>query len=182
MMRYMIMIITVSASAVAWAGFMASNPDLVDQVARTARDGVRVQRNEAQARQEMAEPVSISGIERIRADSRGHHVTDVQVNNRRITGLIDTGATAVAINESMARDAGIRLSPADFIYEVSTANGAARAARATIREMRIGTIRISNVDALVLEDRALDVMLVGMSFLKRLRSFSIERGELVMKR
>ncbi len=48
--------------------------------------------------------------------------------------------------------------------------------------MRIGTIRISNVDAIVLEDRALDVVLVGMSFLSRLRSYSVERGELVMKR
>ena len=182
MLRYLILVFTLSASAIGWTSFMASHPDLVDQAARTARDGMRVQQNRAQAERETAEPVAISGIERIRADGRGHHVAEVLVNNRRITGLIDTGATVVAINESMARQAGIRVAPADYIYQVSTANGEAKAARATIREMRIGTIRVSNVDAIVMEDRALGTMLVGMSFLSRLRSFSIERGELVMKR
>ena len=182
MLRYLILVFTLSASAIGWTSFMASNPELVDQAARTARDGVRVQQNRAQAEQENAQPVAISGIERIRADARGHHVADVQINNRRFTGLIDTGATVVAITETSARSAGIRVVPADYIYQVNTANGSAKAARATIREMRIGTIRVTNVDAIVMEDRALDGMLVGMSFLSRLRSFSIERGELVMKR
>ena len=76
---------------------------------------------------------------------------------------------------------GINVSPADFIYEVNTANGKAKVAPAMIREIEIGRVRVRDVEAAVLDDRALDGTLLGMTFLKRLESFSVTDGDLILK-
>lgn len=117
----------------------------------------------------------------VRADPRGHYVADVKLNGRGVEALIDTGATVVAINRSMARRIGLSLSEADFKHQVQTANGSARAASATIDRIQIGKISVENIQAAVLEDKALDGVLVGMSFLNRLSKFQVEGGALVMQ-
>ncbi|MEO0543300.1 MAG: TIGR02281 family clan AA aspartic protease [Pseudomonadota bacterium] len=128
------------------------------------------------------QPVRLSGIERVRRDQQGHYVGDFRLNNYRVKGLIDTGATTIAINESTARRAGIYLNRDEFKYTVNTANGAVRAARATINNVQIGQIRVAEVEAAILPDEALDIVLVGMSFMNRLRGFEYDNGQLVLKR
>ncbi|MEL6818774.1 MAG: TIGR02281 family clan AA aspartic protease [Pseudomonadota bacterium] len=128
------------------------------------------------------QPVRLSGVERIRRDQQGHYVGEFRLNNHRVQGLIDTGATTIAINESVARRAGIYLRRDDFKYTVNTANGAVRAARATINNVRIGQIKVAEVEAAVLPDEALNVVLVGMSFMNRLRGFEYDNGQLVLRR
>jgi aspartyl protease family protein len=110
----------------------------------------------------------------------GHFVAEFKLNGRRIEAMVDTGATAVAINESVARQIGERLTNADFRYSVNTANGKAKAAVINIEDITIGRIRVSNVQAMVLEDGALDGVLIGMSFMNKLRKFSVENGELIL--
>jgi aspartyl protease family protein len=117
---------------------------------------------------------------RLSADARGHFTGDFKLNGRRVEALVDTGATLVAINASMAKRIGIDLTPADFKYEVDTANGKARAASAMIDNLQIGRIYIESVQALVLDDKALDGTLIGMSFLKRLDKFEVADGALVL--
>ena len=117
---------------------------------------------------------------RLPADARGHFTGDFKLNGRRVEALVDTGATLVAINLSTAKRIGIDLTPADFKYEVDTANGKARAASAMIDNLQIGRIYIENVQALVLDDKALDGTLIGMSFLKRLDKFEVADGALVL--
>lgn len=114
-------------------------------------------------------------------DRQGHFRDEFRLNGHRTNALIDTGATLVAINASMAQRIGIRLRSSDFIYEVNTANGTTRAAAATIAKLEIGRIHVENVDAVVLEDNALTGTLIGMSFLKRLQSFQVDSGMLVLK-
>ncbi|MEO1700442.1 MAG: TIGR02281 family clan AA aspartic protease [Pseudomonadota bacterium] len=128
------------------------------------------------------QPVRLSGVERVRRDQQGHYVGDFRLNNFRVKGLIDTGATTIAINESVARRAGLRLRRDDFKYQVNTANGAVVAARATINDVQIGQIRVSAVEAMVLPDETLNVVLVGMSFMNRLRGFEYDNGQLVLRR
>lgn len=127
-----------------------------------------------------AVPVS-SGSVRLKPDERGHYVAEFRMNGRPVEALVDTGASMVAINKSTARRLGINVSPADFIYEVNTANGKAKVASAMIREIEIGRVRVRDVEAAVLDDRALDGTLLGMSFLKRLESFSVADGDLILK-
>ena len=94
--------------------------------------------------------------------------------------LVDTGATLVAINESTARRIGIRLKPSDFKYKVRTANGITEAAAATIKEIRIGRVVVRDIRASVSRDESLSVILLGMSFLNKLKRFEVDSGTLVL--
>jgi aspartyl protease family protein len=114
-------------------------------------------------------------------DERGHFQSDFKMNGRKVHAMIDTGATYVAINRSTANKIGVRVSPQDMTYSVTTANGATAAAAIIINEVAIGRIRINNVPALVLDDSALDGILMGMSFLKELDRFTIENRTLIMQ-
>ena len=114
-------------------------------------------------------------------DERGHFQTEFKLNGRKISALIDTGATYVAMNRTMASRIGIKVTSQDMKHKVSTANGQASAAAVVIKEVSIGKIRVSNVQALVLEDNALDGILMGMSFLKELDRFAIENRTLVLE-
>ena len=117
----------------------------------------------------------------IPADANGHFRAEFKINGRRVTGMVDTGATLVALNESTARKLGVNLKASDFQHEVQTANGTARAAVARLNSLAIGRIHLEDVDALVLEDAALGGTLVGMSFLSRLNSYRVEDGMLQLK-
>ncbi|MDA4847953.1 TIGR02281 family clan AA aspartic protease [Hoeflea poritis] len=116
------------------------------------------------------------------ADSRGHFHGDFRINGRSVAGLIDTGATAIAINRSTARKVGVFVSPAMFKYRVMTANGAVKAARVELGSVELKSIRIRNVEAYVLDDDSLAGTLIGMSFLNRLSSYRARDGKLVLTR
>jgi aspartyl protease family protein len=116
----------------------------------------------------------------LRADGRGHFMGEFKINGRPVTAMVDTGATVVALNMSTARKAGIAVAAKDFRHKVTTANGEVRAAAATIASMQIGRITIENVEAMVLEDKALSGTLVGVSFLNRLAKYQVENGMLLL--
>jgi aspartyl protease family protein len=114
------------------------------------------------------------------ADPRGHFTADFRLNGRPVAAMVDTGATLVAINASTARKIGIALHSSDFRYKVETANGPTKAAAATIDNLQIGRIVVDKVQAVVLQDKALNGTLIGMSFLNRLGKFEVKNGTLVM--
>jgi aspartyl protease family protein len=119
---------------------------------------------------------------RIQPDALGQFSTDVEVNGARIHGmLVDTGATLVALSYEDAAAAGLFPAPADYKYQVNTANGTAHVARARLNDVRIGNIVIHGVDAVVGERGALSGSLLGMAFLSKLSRFSVESGALVLK-
>lgn len=127
-----------------------------------------------------ATKVNTSGKVTLRADERGHYNGTFKINGKPIGGMIDTGATFVAINESTAKRLGFSANGLDFKYVVSTANGQIKAARVTLGRMEIGGIRVRDVDAFVLADKALSSTLVGMSFLNKLGSYRAEDGALYL--
>ncbi len=116
----------------------------------------------------------------LEANPRGHFIGTFKINGRPIDGLIDTGASSVAMNRSTAQKLGVSVTPGMFTHRVGTANGVTKAARVELRTMEIFSIRVRNVQAMVLEDRALDGMLVGMSFLNQLSSFQARDGKLIL--
>ncbi len=125
-------------------------------------------------------PVS-PGSYSIPANEAGHYVTSFRLNGRTIEGLVDTGATFVAMNEKTARQLGFTGNGLDFRYAVNTANGPAQAAHVVLDRVEIGSLRVSSVEAFVLKDEALDGTLIGMSFLRKLKSFSVEDGKMVLR-
>lgn len=116
----------------------------------------------------------------VAADERGHFTSTFKLNGRQVDGMIDTGATFVAINTSTAHRIGISLNASDFRQKVNTANGTISAAVVTIDRLRIGKIAVDGVQALVLDDRALRINLIGMSFLRRLEKYQVENGTLLL--
>ncbi|MBG0508190.1 TIGR02281 family clan AA aspartic protease [Agrobacterium tumefaciens] len=137
----------------------------------------------AEVRPEAAKPESVSlGGVNLKADARGHFNATFRINGKSFDGLVDTGASMVAINETIARRLGYGVNSLDYKYAISTANGQTMAAYVKLDRVEIGAIRVQNVDAMVLKDNALGNMLIGMSFLKQLSSFKVSGGEMRLVR
>lgn len=127
-----------------------------------------------------ARVVSVGGRRvTLKADSRGHFQAEAAINGRSVPVMVDTGATSVALRHEDAAMLGVRpLLPSDYTVPIATANGTARAARVTLSEVRIGEVRVKNVEALVMPERALGTNLLGMSFIRRLRNVELAGGRL----
>ena len=123
-----------------------------------------------------AEPSSPYGSVSLRADAAGHYQGDFAINGRSVHGMIDTGATYVAINESTARSIGFSSVDLDYRYQIQTANGTSKAALVRLDRLEIGGIRIRDIDAIVAKDSALSTTLIGMSFLKKLNSYAVQNS------
>ena len=112
------------------------------------------------------------------ASEGGHVIVDAAVNGAPLRMLVDTGASLVTLTLADARAAGIDPGRLAFNARVNTANGAARMAPVTLREIRVGQLSVYDVPAAVLEN--LNVSLLGMSFLARLQSYEMREGKLTI--
>lgn len=118
---------------------------------------------------------------RIRKRRDGHFVARSSINGADIAMLVDTGASTVVLKAADARRIGIDVEALSFSVPVNTANGMAYAAPVRLRALAIGPIEIGDVDALVAKPGGLNESLLGMSFLRRLRSFDFS-GEFLTLR
>jgi aspartyl protease family protein len=114
-------------------------------------------------------------------DARGHFQTDGRIEGQRISFMIDTGASLVALNEKSAARFGLRPSRSDYNAIVSTANGTIKAARTRLAMIDLGGLVVRDVDALVLPDEALSENLLGLSFLSKLKRFQYANGKMVLE-
>ena len=114
------------------------------------------------------------------ADRSGHFFVDAEVNGAPVRFLVDTGATVVALSPDDARAAGIARNSLRFADAVGTANGIARVARTTLRDVRLNQLAVEEVPAVVMEE-PMSVSLLGMSFLSRLDGYSIRDGRLTIE-
>lgn len=119
-------------------------------------------------------PSSNGGSVLLSADARGHFLGSFRLNGKQVDGMVDTGASSIAINETTARRLGFTANGLDYRYSVGTANGTTKGALVKLDRVEIGNIRVRDVDAMVLKDEALTGTLIGMTFLKRLSSFQVE--------
>lgn len=188
MLRKLLIVGVIAGGSASIPIFYESNPDAFHDMVKSAvekrapepepkRPLVIVQQAKVEAPKEQLTGRRV----RLDADERGHFRGDFRVNGRPLDALVDTGATMIAINRSTARQIGVNLTASDFRHEVNTANGTVKAAAAMIERVQIGRIQVDNVEAMVLDDRALSGTLVGMSFLKRLSGFRVENGALVLE-
>jgi aspartyl protease family protein len=112
------------------------------------------------------------------ANQRGHVILEAAVNGAPVRMLVDTGASLVTLTPQDARAVGI--APSELVYNAraNTANGSARMAPVTLREIRIDQLSIYDVPAAVLEN--LNISLLGMSFLARLQGYEMRDGKLTI--
>ena len=101
------------------------------------------------------------------ADSSGHFFGNMSVNGASLKYVVDTGATSVALNGTDAKRANIDYLKGEKSV-ASTAGGQVVAYRVTVNTLKIGTIVLNNVDAVVIEGAFPEVVLLGMTALNRL--------------
>jgi aspartyl protease family protein len=114
-------------------------------------------------------------------DSRGHFLVDGRVDGRRVSFMIDTGASVITLTATDAAALGIHPAQRDFSAVMGTANGTVRGAPVQLDMVEVGDLIVRDVGAVVLPDQALSTNLLGMSFLSRLRRFEYDAGKLVLE-
>jgi aspartyl protease family protein len=110
----------------------------------------------------------------------GHYWATGSINGQMVPFLVDTGATSVAMNEAQASQLNIDFRVAGQPLLVSTASGTARGWKLRLDSVRVGSIEVLGVDAVVLEGAAPSHVLLGMSFLNQV-SLRDEQGMLVLE-
>ncbi|BCM25770.1 hypothetical protein ZMTM_20290 [Methyloradius palustris] len=101
------------------------------------------------------------------ADSAGHYFADGYVNGASLRFLVDTGATAVALNSGDAAYAGLDYKRGKKEL-LETASGTVVGYNVVINTLKIGGLVLNQVNALVLEGGSPSVVLLGMTALNRM--------------
>lgn len=109
----------------------------------------------------------------------GHYWAEADVDGKAVRFLVDTGASAVALTRYDAQRLGIDTDNLNYAYNVTTASGQTRAAAVRLASISIAGARVTNVDALVIED-GLDSSLLGMTYLGRLSRFEATPTTLIL--
>jgi len=99
----------------------------------------------------------------LQRNAYGHYVTSGTINDYEVEFLLDTGASEIAIPESLANDLGLIKNQR---IVVKTANGNARAYRTRIASVGIGDIKLYDLNATILTNMPGKEILLGMNFLK----------------
>jgi aspartyl protease family protein len=99
----------------------------------------------------------------LQRNAYGHYVTSGTINDYEVVFLLDTGASEIAVPESLANDIGLIKNQR---IVVKTANGNARAYRTRIASVGIGDIKLYDLNATILTNMPGKEILLGMNFLK----------------
>ena len=128
-----------------------------------------------------APPAVAGGGSVITRGSDGHFHAHVQLNGQPVEMMVDTGATMVALPESLAQRLGIAPTPAQFTGRARTANGEIAFAPIVLDVVRVGAIERRNVTAAVMHDNSLPTPLLGQSFLGSLNETTIRGDTMTIK-
>jgi aspartyl protease family protein len=107
----------------------------------------------------------------------GQFVTTGSINGQPVRFLVDTGANIIAINSTKAATLGIAYSGGREML-AETAGGVVKSWTVALDLVQVGAIRMSNVDAAIIEGEYPQEILLGMTFLKNVEIS--ERGGLMV--
>ncbi|MBB1076676.1 TIGR02281 family clan AA aspartic protease [Rhodoferax sp. 4810] len=99
------------------------------------------------------------------ADSRGHFMTQGQINGRSASMMVDTGASMVSLSAAHAQQFGLNYRQGRP-QAMSTANGVIPSWRIKLDKLRVGDVTLYDIDAVVSEG-AMPYVLLGNNFLGR---------------
>lgn len=105
----------------------------------------------------------------------GHYLAAGKINGEPVKFLVDTGATNVSIPLSVAKRLDL---PIGLSFVTKTANGFGTGYETAIKNITLGDIELTGVEASVSEGLTGEEILLGMSFLRKTK---VETENGVMK-
>lgn len=114
------------------------------------------------------------------AASDGHFYVTAMVDGVKIRFMVDTGASRVVISPKDAQRLGLKTEDLIFNSRSSTANGSVWSANTILGTILVEGNALHDVAASVSKDE-LDVSLLGMSYLEKLKSYKVENGGLTLQ-
>jgi len=128
-----------------------------------------------------AESPKVSDDVLIFRDKWGMFKTVGSINGLPVKLLVDTGASSVAMNSAQARRLGIDFRVQGEPIYVSTASDVVPAYQLTLDVVKVGSIQLRNVAAVVMDGAQPTDVLLGMSFLGHVAMIN-ERDKLILRR
>jgi aspartyl protease family protein len=110
----------------------------------------------------------------------GSYVIHGEVNGARVRFLVDTGASDIVLSPADASRAGIDTASLKFEHMFESANGLGRGASFTVASLKVGHIALSNVTVSI-NQAPMSTSLLGMAFLRRLKSFEMGGRQLKLR-
>lgn len=110
----------------------------------------------------------------------GSFVVVGKVNGQRVRFVVDTGATDTVLSPDDARRLGVDVSNLTFGEPAETANGVGYSAAYTAKSLEVGPIAFDDFK-LAINQAPMSSSLLGLSFLRRLRSFEHRDGQLILR-
>ncbi|MCZ8294418.1 MAG: retropepsin-like aspartic protease [Hylemonella sp.] len=101
----------------------------------------------------------------LHAGSNGHFRTPGQINGRTVNFIVDTGASVVSLSVTDADAIGLPYKSGQTV-QVGTANGVTVGWRIMLSSVRLGSVDVYNVEALV-TPAPMPYVLLGNSYLTR---------------
>lgn len=111
----------------------------------------------------------------------GHYYLTLDINDKPIRFVIDTGASQVVLSQNDAQRLGIDPATLNFSGAANTANGVVRTAPVVLDQVRLGAITDQSIPAVV-NGGAMDASLLGMTYLGLYSRIEISNGQLVLNR
>lgn len=115
------------------------------------------------------------------ANGQGHYLTTGSVNGQSVHFVVDTGATLVTLGRSDALRMGIKVGVGSGKKtRTLTANGVSEAWETQLDSVRVGSVEVPRVTALIMP-HDMPVALLGNSFLKHFKMQS-DNQQMVLER
>ena len=115
----------------------------------------------------------------IQKSADNHFYIALEVNNKNVLFLIDTGATTTTLTLKDARRVGIDVNSLKFNQMVNTANGTAFGASAKISNIQVGNFKIDDMWVLINQNMSGNSLL-GMNFLKQLSGYEVRQDKMIL--
>lgn len=132
---------------------------------------------EKQANPNRKPEVTAAGEVVLQRNRAGQFAASGAINGEPVTFLLDTGATQVALPMALARRLNLEIGRP---VQLQTAAGPARGYVTRLQSVRLASIEVKDISALVAEGLDPDLVLLGMNFLRRLEM--VQRGdELILR-
>ena len=128
------------------------------------------------------EPVPSAGSRAafIDREDDGHFWARADVSGTQVKFMVDTGASIVALTYLDAQRLGLKPEELDFDSEIRTAGGVTYGAPVTLESIRVGKVKIENVNAVILRTE-LEQSLLGMTFLGELHYYEVRQGQMIIR-